>query len=227
MTATNNELATLEQLPDPVLAKAASRRYQELCAALLEPTDWQRVSRDKSFAKKSAYVKLAKAYGVSVETVATDETRNEGRIIRASARVRATDPTGRYWESGGACSIDEKGRDLSAKPEHDLPATAETRAANRAISNLIGFGEISAEEADPAPADDLADDELERQVALAAHDIAGTIDGYRLVVRLGQMFGNGLPVVAARAILGFAWELKRQEDAWKATAPPEFAAPPQ
>lgn len=35
------------------------------------------------------------------------------------------------------------------KPEHDILATAETRAKNRAYADLFGMGEISAEEADP------------------------------------------------------------------------------
>ena len=224
MNTHSAELATLEALPDPVLAAAASKRYQELCAALLVPDDWQRVSRDKSFVKRSGWVKLAKAYAISVETVATTETRDpDGRLFRATARVRATDPTGRYWESGGACSLDERGRDLSAKPEHDLPATAETRAANRATSSLIGFGEISAEEADPGH--ELADQELENTLAAAVERIRPDLDGARFVLRLAKTFGDGVPLAAARALQALAWCISELEErqAAQAEAPP----PPQ
>lgn len=37
-------------------------------------------------------------------------------------------------------------REGQQKPDHDLPATAETRARNRSYANLFGHGEVSAEE---------------------------------------------------------------------------------
>jgi hypothetical protein len=48
----------------------------------------------------------------------------------------------------GACTQDEKGFDGKplARSLHETRATAETRAKNRAISDLMAFGEVSAEE---------------------------------------------------------------------------------
>jgi len=52
-------------------------------------------------------------------------------------------PNGRVVENVGLCSSDERG---FAHSEHDPEATATTRAINRAISDLIAGGELSAEE---------------------------------------------------------------------------------
>ena len=43
----------------------------------------------------------------------------------------------------GNCSRQEGNK---AHPNHDIPATAMTRATNRAIADLIGAGEVTAEE---------------------------------------------------------------------------------
>lgn len=142
-------------LVDVERAREAMTNYQELCAAVLEPADWiGRPGEPESFVKKSGWMKLARFYSVTVELVGETklERDEEGRLIRASARARATDPRdGRVAEAGGAAGRNER-RFQSAggrqKIEHDLPASAETRAANRAISNLVGFGAISAEEVD-------------------------------------------------------------------------------
>ncbi|PNX46582.1 MAG: hypothetical protein BV457_07445 [Thermoplasmata archaeon M9B1D] len=50
------------------------------------------------------------------------------------------------WLIEGPCSDDCSGKKHFAHPEHDIHATAHTRAKNRAISDLIAGGEVSAEE---------------------------------------------------------------------------------
>jgi hypothetical protein len=57
--------------------------------------------------------------------------------------VKAISPDGRYAEGFGNCSKFERG---FTKHNHDIPSTAMTRAINRAVSDLIGAGEVSAEE---------------------------------------------------------------------------------
>lgn len=52
------------------------------------------------------------------------------------------------WDEHKCCGKDCDGRQHWSHPG-DLPATAHTRAQNRAISNLIGAGEVSAEEMEP------------------------------------------------------------------------------
>lgn len=165
----------------PEDARRAMSAYQELCAAVLVDDDWiGRPGEPESFVKRSGWDKLATFYGASVELIGETKLERDadGKLLRASARARATDPrTGRVRDGGGACGRNEprfvnaRGRQ---KIEHDLPSTAETRATNRAISNLIGFGAVSAEEVDadvraggPEPtlpdwAADIPDDAVER-----------------------------------------------------------------
>ncbi len=147
------ELVHVEPLlpMSPEQAQSAMAQYQELTRKVLVGEDWQgSAGKPNSFVKRRGYAKLATFYGISTELRTLDIDRDgDGMILRARVIARATHPNGRFAEGDGACSTLEKrfqspgGRQ---KIEHDLPATAATRAVNRAISNLIGFGEVSAEE---------------------------------------------------------------------------------
>jgi len=130
-------------------ARDAMAVYREMCKSLLERDDFQAVG-DREFVKRSGFQKLAAAYGVSTRIVSQDfDYSDEGEIVRARVVVRATHPSGRYAEGDGACSAREKRfRRGGEKIDHDLPATAMTRATNRAVSNLVAFGQVSAEEAE-------------------------------------------------------------------------------
>jgi hypothetical protein len=143
-------------------------KYQELTEKLLDPSDYH-IKGNTKFKKKSAWRKYATAFNISTEIIEKDLTRDEkGRIVTAEYTVKATLPNGRSEEGTGFCSIWDKshehdrynydnvmtckgpcdGRPHFDKPEHDIPSTAHTRAKNRAISDLIGAGEVSAEEID-------------------------------------------------------------------------------
>ena len=137
----------------PAQAESAMSAYQDLTRSVLDSSDWiGRPGEPESFVKRSGWQKLATFYGVSTELVGEALERDgDGNLTRAAARVRAIARDGRHAEGGGACGRNEpRFRQTSGrqKIEHDLPATAETRATNRAISNLIGFGAVSAEEVD-------------------------------------------------------------------------------
>jgi len=67
-------------------------------------------------------------------------------VVFARYVVRAIAPNGRTTTAVGLCSMGEKNRRFT-RQDHDISTTAYTRAANRAISDMIGAGEISAEEA--------------------------------------------------------------------------------
>lgn len=156
--------------------REAFQDYQALCASLLVADDYQQIG-DKQFRKKSAWRKLAVAFNVSCEVVSRDYERNDaGRIVRAEVVVRALAPNGRYMEGLGACDIFERccstpcpktrwqkhkccesdcnGSHHFSKPQHDIPATAMTRATNRACADLFGMGEVSAEEVMEPPSSD-------------------------------------------------------------------------
>jgi hypothetical protein len=143
---------------DPRQAKAAMDAYQATTAAILEASDWQgRPGANGSFVKKSGWRKIAKAYKLSTQIISHSCTHDaDGMPVRAEAVARAIHvPSGQFAEADGYCSIDEArfSRDGGrAKVENDLRATATTRAKNRAISDLVGMGAVSAEEADTSMA---------------------------------------------------------------------------
>ena len=124
-------------------------QYQELCRRLLDDTDYQLYKQNgesKKFPKKSAFFKLGRAFNVDTEIINKTEYRHPKthRVIDVDYEVRATLPNGRTVVANGSCDKFEKGKNNASA--HDLRATAETRATNRAISKLIGAGEVSWEE---------------------------------------------------------------------------------
>lgn len=147
-------------------AAAFMQNYQDAIKALLTPEDYQTIA-NKDFKKKSAWRKLATAFRISDEIVNEQlEYDDLNQIVRARYRVRCTLPNGRSAEGVGVCSIFDKIRYKAtskfsadtdtpshfelrgrfSNAEHDVPSTAHSRAKNRAISDLIGAGEVSAEE---------------------------------------------------------------------------------
>jgi len=118
------------------------KAYQDLTERLIDKTDYQNIG-PKRFKKKSAWRKYAKAFNLSCEIIDKIVERGEdGKIQYADFVVRATAPSGRYAEAWASCSRTER----AFSHDQDIAATAQTRAENRAISDLIGAGEVSAEE---------------------------------------------------------------------------------
>lgn len=94
--------------------------------------------------KKSGWRKLANAFNLSVQKISEviiPEPPRETQYAKIEVLVIA--PNGRTMPGEGVCSAHERG---FAKQDHDIPATAMTRAVNRGISDLIAAGEVSAEE---------------------------------------------------------------------------------
>lgn len=123
--------------------KALAAVYDAACAALIGPNDVQ-VEGNRTFKKKSAWRKLARHFTISTEIVRVEKEDLNG-IFCATVTVRAVAPWGQHAEEVGACATDEAtGRRTITTA--DAIATAATRATNRAVSNLIAMGEVSAEE---------------------------------------------------------------------------------
>lgn len=150
-------LVTVENVPNVDTALEQWNAYQKLCKGLLNETDYQEIEvkeKDESgnyvkvkrhFKKKSAWQKLARAFNVDTSIVDRDLERTKmGRVREAYYCVRATLPNGRSVESDALCSRSERGKDKVS--DHTIMSTAKTRATNRAIAELIGAGEVSAEE---------------------------------------------------------------------------------
>lgn len=117
--------------------------YDAACLSLIGPNDVQ-VEGGRSFKKKSAWRKLARHFTISTSVV--DVQREMlGEHFLALVTVRASAPWGQSADAVGACCTDEAtGRRTITVA--DAIATAETRATNRATSNLIAMGEVTAEE---------------------------------------------------------------------------------
>ena len=119
--------------------------YDAACHALIGPNDVQQEGA-RSFKKKSAWRKLARHFNISVAASLDSvrvETHPDG--FTAYAIATASAPWGQSWTDVGACASDEAtGRRTITIA--DAIATAMTRASNRAVSNLIAMGEVSAEE---------------------------------------------------------------------------------
>ena len=121
----------------------AYHEYNKLKQMLLTDSDYQTI-KWKTCIKKSGFRKLACAFGISIQV--TKENRiNFDTYFVYEVTCRATSPNGRYIEACASCASNEK--EFSHK-ENDVRATAQTRASNRSISDLIGGGEVSAEEID-------------------------------------------------------------------------------
>jgi hypothetical protein len=118
------------------------RVFEELKSKLLSESDYQNIS-GKNFIKKSGWRKLALVFNISDQIVENSRRdRPDGSFVWFF-RVRAIAPNGRFSEAVGSCDSKER---RFAHLEHDIFATAHTRSKSRAISDLIGAGEISAEE---------------------------------------------------------------------------------
>jgi hypothetical protein len=208
-------------------AAAMMDRYRALCISILTPDDVIGVPGTQGgFVKRSGFSKLATFYGVSTEIREQHMERDDtdegwpGKPLRARAVARATASNGRFAEGDGACAITEprftraSGRQ---KAEHDLMATAVTRATNRAISNLIGFGSVSAEEAEgtePAasangrPYGEAATRGEEDGLLRALVDLgASPKPANRIVHECGY-----LPRIAARAVMFVAAQVREQAE---------------
>jgi hypothetical protein len=166
-------------------AQAASYMdsYESVCLRILRPDDIQRIA-GREFIKRSGWRKLGVWAQVSAEILSATEVRDEaGKLQRARYKVRASAPNGRYMDGIGVCDRSER---AFTKPEHDIPATAHTRAVNRAFADLFGLGAVSAEEVDqvalsPSPGSPKApppprERSVEVSVDPAAHDLAARVD---------------------------------------------------
>jgi len=153
-------------------AKRQWNEYVAFCDGVLQPDDYATIDGKKR-KKKSAWRKLGRAFAVTDRIITQEVHRDaDGYPLWATFTVEAEHPCGAkaigYQEahiredccpaaSGQVCKRAAKnqrhnccvvGCDGRIHWSHpgDLPATAHTRAKNRAIADLIGAGEVSAEE---------------------------------------------------------------------------------
>jgi hypothetical protein len=174
------ELGVMLPVVDPAELRAAFAEKQRLYAAILDENDYlytvayregsqtrQYVSPNKSSAekyaqqystqviatpKKSGIVKLARALGITAKRTLTRGLPEDAGATYSYVVYEATHGSSGTTEQGiGWCDTTERGGKIS---RHDIIATADTRAYNRAILRLSGFGDVSADEVIAGPVDD-------------------------------------------------------------------------
>jgi hypothetical protein len=138
---------------------AAIKSFEWFKSNILTPKDYQPIG-DRNYIKKSGWMKIALACNVSLEK---REERAEDRpdnIRIYDCTYRAIAPNGRFADAVGTASTNER---QFTHSYHDVRALAQTRACNRAISNLVGGGEVSAEEITDTEAQEPANDMKSQQ----------------------------------------------------------------
>lgn len=151
---TSKEVVPQEEQSNSIVEVAAPikdivkqvKMFGELKAQLLGESDYQKIS-NKNFIKKAGWRKLALAFNISDEILKEErkeyETSNGVAYFSWEVTAKAIAPNGRFSVSTASCSSNER---TFSHVDHDVRSTAGTRAKNRAISDLIGGGEVSAEE---------------------------------------------------------------------------------
>ena len=129
--------------------------YQRGLKSLLDDSDYQDAGDGNRFVKKSGWRKIATWFGLTVEVRSQHVERDDDGPQRATVIARAIAPNGRAMDGDGHCDRGEprfRSARARQKLENDLIGTATTRAKNRAIADLVGMGDVSAEEVDSTPA---------------------------------------------------------------------------
>jgi hypothetical protein len=167
MTAKITALATIDPPPVPAplfggkeMAQAFSA-YQQLQATLDQAMPDQIIKLGgRPFRRKGYWRAVATAFNLTLELVeerrevhGTFEDGHDNFVFFVV--YKATTPTGRSGIGDGSCAALEKASRTDRNKwavlpfqatEHNVRSHAHTRACNRAVSNLVGFGEVSAEE---------------------------------------------------------------------------------
>src|SRR4029450_1131702 len=180
--AKSTALALTDPAPVPMFGGAAMaaafRGYQDLQHTLDQAMPDQVIQIEgRPFRKKGYWRGVGIAFNLTVTLL--EERREVHGMFEDGhdnfgwiAIYQATAPNGRSAIGDGACFAIEKAvRRLPNKwallpyqaTEHNIRSHAHTRSFNRAVSNLVGFGEVSAEELERG------DDQTREAVPLPPH----------------------------------------------------------
>jgi len=148
--------------PNVQAALEVMRAFQELKQKVLDANDTVTIS-GKQYIKRSGWRKIAMAFNISTEVVKIEREKIDDKtyVVRVIARARA--PGGRVSEEAGVCDSTEFERGALQGTLHNIETKAVTRAINRAISNLVGGGEVSAEEIIKGPDEVVKEREIKEE----------------------------------------------------------------
>lgn len=131
----------------------AMKAYRELQAGLDKAMPDQLITiGGKPFRCKGYWRAVARSFHLAVTAVHEETVERDGDwgyLITCRATYRRTDGAEVSVDGDGACFASEKTKGRMAATVHNVRAHAHTRAFNRAVSNCVGFGEVSAEEVGP------------------------------------------------------------------------------
>lgn len=135
-------LNPVKPLVSPEKAAEDWALFEALKSKLLIEEDYQPIA-GKRYIKRSGFRKIAVYFGLSDRILEQERVdRDDGSFFwRIVVEVEA--PNGRVSTGVGACDSRER---RFAHVEHDVYATAHTRAKSRAISDMVAGGAVSAEE---------------------------------------------------------------------------------
>jgi len=140
--------------------KTMLETFQKAKASILSKNDIAIMKNNMVAIKRSGWRKIAMVFGLSLEIVSIERTYQGKEIdnhLTVEARVRARDNLGRQQEEIGVCDWTEFANSKLKGTIHNITTKAVTRAYNRAISNMVGGGEVSAEEIDVTIEDTVGD----------------------------------------------------------------------
>jgi len=148
--------------PDVQGALEVMRAFQELKQKVLDANDVVTIN-GKQYIKRSGWRKIAMAFNISTEVLKIEREKIDDKtyVVRVIARARA--PGGRVSEEAGVCDSTEFERGNLQGTLHNIETKAVTRAINRAISNLVGGGEVSAEEIIKCPDEVVREREIQEE----------------------------------------------------------------
>ncbi len=135
-------------LPSPQAARQAMITLQRIMQEVLEESDYA-VIQGRRWRKRSAFAKLRRVFGITVTILHEGWEELPDGEFGYRVTVRAEFPDGRYEDGDGYCDSTELKRGGIAPTRHNVRAKAITRAKNRATADLLGTGEVSAEELAP------------------------------------------------------------------------------
>ena len=125
----------------------AIKSYKEIQQALDDAMpDCIMEIQGKKFRKKNYWRGVKTAFNLKVEEIKEERIFMGDDDWGYQVTYRATASNGASADGDGACTHSEKSRGNMAASLHNIRSQAHTRAFNRAVSNLVGFGEVSAEE---------------------------------------------------------------------------------
>ena len=132
----------------PAGVRASIDQYREIQRVLDESMPESLVTIGKKKHRTKSYWRaIATAFNLNVTCLDEKHVQGSGKSTDWGwlCTYRATAPNGRVADGDGSCFASEKtGRGQGTV--HNVRSHAHTRAYNRAVSNLVGFGEVSAEE---------------------------------------------------------------------------------